>query len=175
MVMNSSHGFESLTKITVQKAFFQGPGRTEWVLSKSLSKFPCMVSLSWWRTEDVPLAMCRLLGIPGWNLAITTWELKPFWIMGINYLPINWLAGFQPSTIPYTLVFPNIAGWKMDPAWTCMSHWTWGFSIAMLVYWRVIYTLKWKLQEWIIPTINFWLQSFESSGIPQTWNPKKPV
>ncbi len=32
----------------------------------------------------------------------------------------------------------SIAGWKTDPDWRCISYKTWGYSIAMLVYWRVI-------------------------------------
>ena len=34
----------------------------------------------------------------------------------------------------------NIAGWKMDPDWRCISHWEWWFSMAMLVYWTVFPT-----------------------------------
>ncbi len=36
----------------------------------------------------------------------------------------------------YTLV--NIAGCKMDRQWRCNSYWTWGYSIAMLVYQKVV-------------------------------------
>ncbi len=36
-----------------------------------------------------------------------------------------------------TLRSTNIAGWKMDPDWRCISYWKWWCSIASLVYQRI--------------------------------------
>ena len=50
--------------------------------------------------------------------------------------------GQSPHLIPpFGMTTPgstNIAGWKMDPDGRCISYWTWGYFIAMLVYQRVI-------------------------------------
>ena len=45
-----------------------------------------------------------------------------------------------------TLQQANIAGWKMDPDWRCISYWTWGYygyCIAMLVYLEGKLVLVW--------------------------------
>ena len=49
-----------------------------------------------------------------------------------------------PQNSRYTPGSTNIAGWKMDPDWRCISFKKWGYSIAMLVCQRVRSWILWN-------------------------------
>ena len=49
------------------------------------------------------------------------------WSNTTNIFQMGWLHCF---CVDYTPGSTNIAGWKMDLDWRCISYWTWGYSIV---------------------------------------------
>ena len=69
------------------------------------------------------------------------------------------IKGCSITSETHTLPETNIAGWKMHLDWRCISYSRWWFSIAMLVYQRVVFRFHCHSQfRWarICRAIFFW-------------------
>ncbi len=94
----------------------------------SMTSFSIFTSYLWYRIRNFKhgpyfLQVSHRLK-PATN-AIETWPLRHWWTDA--FWTWNRMVG----------IWTNIAGWKMDPDWRCISYWTCGNSIATLVDQRV--------------------------------------
>ena len=122
------------------------PWRT---VTKTLEATPASTFWGW-----KSFAQVTLQWVP-WFCRMPPWHLGALGVSEVSLFNTWWFVGprpHHPKIEDYTPGSSNIAGWKMDPDWRCISYWTWGYCMFTRVY---HFNSLW-LPEIIWPTL--WLQ-----------------